>query len=93
MSSQNFVFPQFLSLKQPVLQKSSFTFIKPFENGESNGCAVIWESVLECRYLLGIISCQTPSSLISLNSHLIVKHLFFSSKLLSPQQFGHLDAK
>jgi hypothetical protein len=51
--------------------------ISPFQKEESVGLAFTWDRVLDCKYLFVINSCRTSSSLKSLTSHLLRKHLFF----------------
>jgi hypothetical protein len=66
------------------LKKSSFTLIRPFQNGESMGFMVTSAKHLECRYLFHNSSCHTPSSFKSLKSHLLRRHLFFKSNTSIP---------
>ena len=62
--------------------KSSFTFIRSAQNWESPGLLVTYVRDLEPRYLLRRSCCQMPSSLVSLNSHLLKRHLFWISKFI-----------
>jgi len=43
-----------------------------------------WVRVLDLRYLFLSICCQMPSSLISLNNHLLKRHLFWTFKSIIP---------
>jgi hypothetical protein len=84
--SQNLVRSPLSTTNDPrSIKKSSFTFTNPFLKGESFGFSVTWARVLDCKYLLCRSSCQTTSSLNSLNSHLLSKLLFFNYKTSIPK--------
>ena len=78
VSSQNLILRPSPSLKDPLRKKSSISFMRPFQKGESVGLAVTCDNDLSWRYLLCSRSCHTPSSFKSLLSHLLSKHLFLT---------------
>jgi hypothetical protein len=84
-SSQNLILDPSPRMKEPLAKKFSLAFMRPFQKGESIGLLVTWDKVLECKYLLWMICCQTTFSLISLKSHLLNKHLFFNSRTSIPK--------
>ena len=76
MSSQNRICEPSLSKKCPKLRKLSFTPILLVQKYESPGFLLTCPRVLFFRYLFRNNSCQIPSSLHSLNNHLLSRHLF-----------------
>jgi hypothetical protein len=83
-SSQNRVSRPFPILKEPIEKKTSFTFIRPFQKGESVVLTWTWDRVLECKYLLCSNSCHITFSFKSFNNHFLSKHLFLISKTSTP---------
>ena len=76
MSSQNRICEPSLSEKRPKLRNLSFTPIRLVQKYESPGFLLTCLRVLSFRYLFRNNSCQIPSSLHSLNNHLLSRHLF-----------------
>jgi hypothetical protein len=72
-------------LKEPLLKKSFLTRISPFQKGKSVDFSCTCNNVLSLTYLLCNSSCHNPSSVRSLKSHLLSKHLFFSSRTSKPK--------
>ena len=99
LSFQNLVCFPLCTLNVIHLRKSYFTDINPDQNYESPDFFSTWVRVLDLTYLFLSISCQMPSSLVSLNNHLLKRHLFctFKSIILSPpcsfnlHSISHLD--
>ena len=84
LSSQNLIWEPFPTLKDPTFKNWSFTFMSPFQNCESVAFFVTSPKVLFLRYLFLNSDCQIPSSLYSLNNHLLSRHLFCKSKFCIP---------
>ena len=85
LSSQNLMFSPLFSWKLPKFRNLSLTFIKPDQNCESPGLFWIYAIGLSFMYFLFSRFCQRPSSLISLNNHLLSKHWFWMSKFFMPK--------
>jgi hypothetical protein len=86
VSSQNLVAFPFPATNLLLLKKTTFVLISPFQKGESFGCAVTCARVLDCKYLLRNNYIHTPSpSTDSLYSHLLSRHLFFTSRFSIPK--------
>ena len=75
MSSQNRIYEPSLSKKCPKLRNLSFTPIRLVKKYESPGFLLNCPRVLSFRYLFSNNSCQIPSSLHSLNTHLLSRQL------------------
>ena len=61
LSSQKHILSPLPTKKDPRFKNSSFTFTSPFQKGESVGQARTCVNDLECKYLLQMSSCHTPS--------------------------------
>jgi hypothetical protein len=84
VSSQNLICLPSCMLKFPILRKSSLTFIRPLQNCESLGFLITCVIALHPKYLFLISCCHAPSELIKLKSHLLRRHLFYSSRFSTP---------
>jgi hypothetical protein len=73
LSSQNLTFYPLHNWNRPRLRKDSLTLIKPLQKYESPCFLCTRAMVLSLPYFLLKKFCHTPSSFISLNSHLLSK--------------------
>ena len=79
------MFSPLFSWKLPKLRNLSLIFIKPDQKCESPGLFWTCAIGLSFMYFLFRRFCQRPSSLISLNNHLLSKHWFWMSKFFMPK--------
>ena len=84
-SSQNLVWFPLARLKWPRLRNWSLTLIKLFQKCEVLLFFIGAPSGFPLRYFLLSRSCHYPSSLLSLNHHLLRRHLFWVSKFTTPR--------
>jgi hypothetical protein len=86
ISSQNLICVSLCNLKFPRVRNWFLTFIKPAQNWESPVFLSTWVIIFVPIYLFHSNYCQSPSSFISLYSHLLSKHLFwiYKSKIPKP---------
>ena len=85
LSSQNLIYVPLWRLKVDRWRKRSLTFIRPNKKCESPGFHLTSPIVLFFRYVFLRSSCQTPSSLINLYSHLLSKQTFWVSRFKIPR--------
>ena len=84
LSSQKCIWLPSFNWNDPKVSKESFTFMRPAQNWESPGFFWTWAIVSFFKYFFLNKLCQIPSSLMSLNNHLLNKHLFCISRFLMP---------